>query len=244
VTPAPTLGDLVQRVRDRSPGPDPLARISVAVAVSGEITSLADLLLGHFVEGARQAGCSWAQIGAALGVSKQGAQQRFVGGPAGERSGASQAPSGATGRVRATLVRAQGEARARGHNYVGTEHVLLALLVDPQCLAVRVLDVLAVSTDELRQAVAAAAGPPSPGAPPPGAQLPLTPRTQRVLDRARGESVQLGHNYIGTEHLLLALAAEENGIGGRVLREHGVDAGRARAEVVRALSGWSQAAPR
>ncbi len=73
---------------------------------------------------------------------------------------------------------------------------------------------------------------------PVAAELPFTPRARRVLDLAQGESIRLGHNYIGTEHYLLALVAEGEGIGGRVLREHGVDHERARTEVVRALSAY------
>ena len=71
------------------------------------------------------------------------------------------------------------------------------------------------------------------------ADLPLTPRARRVLDLTRGESLRLGHNYVGTEHLLLALAAEQDGSGGRVLREHGVDVDRARAEVIRTLTAYA-----
>ena len=107
----------------------------------------------------------------------------------------------------------------------------------------RVLAELGVPADELRQAVIEAAVPRSPyGAV--AADLPLTPRARRVLDLTRGESLRLGHNYVGTEHLLLALAAEQDGIGGRVLREHGVDVDRARAEVIRALTAYVAGTPR
>ena len=76
------------------------------------------------------------------------------------------------------------------------------------------------------------------------ADLPLTPRARRVLDLTRGESRRLGHNYVGTEHLLLAVAAEQDGIGGRVLREHGVDVETARTEVIRALTAYVASTPR
>ena len=130
-----------------------------------------------------------------------------------------------------------------GHNYVGTEHVLLGVLADPAALSVRVLAELGVPADDLRQAVIEAAVPRSPyGAV--AADLPLTPRARRVLDLTRRESRRLGHNYVGTEHLLLAVAAEQDGIGGRVLRERGVDVDRARAEVIRALTAYVASTPR
>jgi hypothetical protein len=246
VVPTPSLAELIETVHDRSAGNDALARVASAAEVSGEITSKADALLGYFVESARQAGCSWAEIGTALGVTKQGAQQRFVG--RGEstrpddhgeskRSAEEQLLAGYTSRARTSLARAREEAREMGHNYVGTEHMLLGVLADPAALSVSVLAELGVPADELRQAVIEAAMPRSPyGAV--AADLPLTPRARRVLDLTRSESLRLGHNYVGTEHLLLAIAAEQDGSGGRVLREHGVGVDRARAEVIRALSSY------
>jgi hypothetical protein len=237
MAPAPSLTELIQTVNDRSADQDALTRVAAAAEVSGEITSKADLLLGHFVDAARHAGRSWAEIGAALGVTKQGAQQRFV-----DRDAATPAVDEHllvryTSRARASVARAREEALEMGHNYVGTEHLLLGVLVDPAAISVRVLAELGIPVDRLHQAVVEAAAP----RPPNGAvasDLPFTPRARRVLDLTRGESLRLGHNYIGTEHLLLALVAEQDGIGGRVLREHGVDADRARAEVVRALTGY------
>ena len=237
MAPAPSLTELIQTVNDRSAHGDALTRVAAAAEVSGEITSKADLLLGHFVEAARHAGRSWAEIGAALGVTKQGAQQRFV-----DRDGATPADDehlfvGYTGRARASVARAREEALEMGHNYVGTEHLLLGVLVDPAAISVRVLTELGIRVDRLRQAVIEAAVPRPPNDAV-ASDLPFTPRARRVLDLTRGESLRLGHNYIGTEHLLLALVAEQDGIGGRVLQEHGVDADRARAEVIRALTGY------
>jgi hypothetical protein len=243
VVPAPSLTELIETVNDRSADQDALTRVAAAAEVSGQITSMADLLLGHFVEAARHAGRSWAEIGAALGVTKQGAQQRFV-----DRDAATPAADDHplvryTSRARASVGRAREEALEMGHNYVGTEHLLLGVLGDPAAISVRVVAELGVPIDELRQAVMEAAVPRSPyGAV--AADLPFTPRARRVLDLTRGESLRLGHNYIGTEHLLLALAAEQDGIGGRVLREHGVDVDRARAEVIRTLTAYVASTPR
>jgi len=243
MAPAPSLTELIQTVNDRSADQDPLTRVAAAAEVSGEITSKADLLLGHFVEAARHEGRSWAEIGAALGVTKQGAQQRFVDRDAGAPEADDHLLVRYTSRARASVGRAREEALEMGHNYVGTEHLLLGVLADPGALSVRVLTELGVPADELRQAVVEAAVPRSPhGAV--AADLPFTPRARRVLDLTRGESLRLGHNYVGTEHLLMALAAEQDGIGGRVLREHGVDVDRARAEVIRALTAYVAGTPR
>jgi len=109
--------------------------------------------------------------------------------------------------------------------------------VDPDALSVKVVDALGVPPESLRDAVIGASGSRSPYNAL-AADPPFTPRARRVLDLARGESLRLGHNYVGTEHLLLALVAEEDGIGGRVLREQGVGTERARAEVVRVLAAY------
>ena len=237
MAPAPSLNELIQTVHDRSTDRDALARVAAAAEVTGEITNKADLLLGHFVAAARQAGCSWAEIGTALGVTKQGAQQRFVdrddAGPGDEEDLLVRY----TARARVSVARAREEASELGHNYVGTEHLLLGILVDPDALSVKVVEALGVPPDELRAAVVEAAGPRTPYDPPAG-EPPFTPRARRVLDLTRGESLRLGHNYVGTEHLLIALVVEGDGIGSRVLRERGIDAERVRAEVVRVLSAY------
>jgi len=244
MAPAPSLAELVQTVHDRAADRDALARVAVAAEVTGEIANKADLLLGHFVSAARVAGCSWSEIGTALGVTKQGAQQRFVDRDDGEPSADDEhLLLRYTARARAAVARAREEAVEMGHGYVGTEHLLLGILTDAGALSVKVLDGLGVPTDELCAAVVDAAGPRSPYRPPTG-EPPFTPRARRVLDLTRGESLRLGHNYIGTEHLLLALVTEEEGIAGRVLREQGVDTDRARAEVVRALSAYVTATRR
>jgi hypothetical protein len=243
MAPTPSLTELIQTVNDRSADEDALKLVAAAAEVSGEITSKADLLLGHFVEAARHAGRSWAEIGAALGVTKQGAQQRFVDRDATTPSAEDQLLVGYTVRARASVARAREEAVEMGHNYVGTEHLLLGVLADPAALSVRVLTELGIPADELRRTVMEAAGPRSPREPS-GGDAPFTPRSRRVLDLTRRESLRLGHNYVGTEHLLIALAAEKDGAGGRVLREHGVDVDRARNEVVRVITAYVASKPR
>ena len=242
MAPAPALNELIQAVRDRSPD-DALARLTAAAELSGELASKADLVLGHFVEAARRRGCSWTEIGTALGVTKQGAQQRFVDRVTATRSGDEQLLARHTARARAAVARARDEALGMGHNYVGTEHVLLGVLADRDALSARVVEELGFSVDELRDAVSQAAGPPSPSGGADG-EPPFTPRARRVLDLVQGESLRLGHNYVGTEHYLIALAAETDGLAARVLDEQGVTVERVRDAVVRALSGYAAEKPR
>ena len=242
MAPAPSLAELIQTVQDRSADQDALTCVAAAAEVTDDITNKADLLLGHFVAAARQAGCSWAEIGTALGVTKQGAQQRFVDRDETVPRDDEHLLLRYTARARAGVARAREEALEMGHNYVGTEHLLLGILADTEALSVKLLDALGVAPDDLRAAVVEASGPRSQDHPA-GAGPPFTPRARRVLDLTRGESLRLGHNYVGTEHLLLALVAEEDGIAGRVLRAQGVDKDRGRAEVVRGLSA-SVAEPR
>jgi ATP-dependent Clp protease ATP-binding subunit ClpC len=142
-----------------------------------------------------------------------------------------------TARARDAIARACDEARELGHNYVGTEHLLLGVLADPAALSARVVDELGVPVDQLRSAVKDAAGPASPPATA-DAEVPFTPRARRVLDLVQGESRGLGHNYVGTEHYLLALAAEGDGVAARVLREQGLTVDQVRAGVVRLLTAY------
>src|SRR5256884_2212943 len=211
MAPAPSLTELIQTVSDRSADQDAPTLVAAAAEVSGEITSKADLLLGHFVDAARHAGRSWAEIGAALGVTKQGAQQRFVDRDAATTPTDDQLLLRYTGRARASVARAREEALEMGHNYVGTEHLLLGVLADPAAISVRVLAEMGIPADQLRQAVIEAAVPRvSNGAV--AADLPFTPRARRALGPTRGESLRLRANQIRAEHLLPALSAAHDGI--------------------------------
>jgi ATP-dependent Clp protease ATP-binding subunit ClpC len=144
-----------------------------------------------------------------------------------------------TERVRKVLADARLEALELRHEYVGTEHLLLALLREQEGVASVALDALDVRRDHVidevrtivRRGHAAAAGP----------DLPYTSRAKKVLELAMSEARVLGHTYVGSEHLLVGLVAEDKGIGAQVLRSHGVTLERARAEVVRLLSTDTQA---
>jgi ATP-dependent Clp protease ATP-binding subunit ClpC len=139
-----------------------------------------------------------------------------------------------TERARKVVVLAQEEARHFNHNYIGTEHLLLGLLREDEGVAARALSSLNVTLDEVREQVESIVGYGEEGT---GAQAPFTPRSKKVLELARRDALQLGHNYIGTEHILLGLVRESEGVAARVLSNLDVDPDKVRREVVRMLGG-------
>jgi ATP-dependent Clp protease ATP-binding subunit ClpC len=139
-----------------------------------------------------------------------------------------------TRRARQVVVLAQDEARTLNHNYIGTEHLLLGLLREEEGVAARVLSALDIGIDEVRAQVARIVGH---GDEMSAGQIPFTPRAKRVLELALREAVAMGHNYIGTEHILLGLARENDGVAARILLDFGTDAEEIRNEVIRVLSG-------
>src|ERR671911_478154 len=139
-----------------------------------------------------------------------------------------------TERARKVVVLAQDEARHFNHNYIGTEHLLLGLLREDEGVAAQALYSLNVALDEVREQVESIVGYGEEGT---GAQAPFTPRSKKVLELALREALQLGHNYIGTEHILLGLVRESEGVAARVLSNLDVDPDKVRREVVRRLGG-------
>jgi ATP-dependent Clp protease ATP-binding subunit ClpA len=139
-----------------------------------------------------------------------------------------------TDRARRTVTLAQDEARGLGHNYLGTEHLLLGLLAEGQGLAWRVLDHLGVSAAAARGQVEAIIGR---GQDTPAGPIPFTPRSKKVLELARKEAKRLCHNYVGTEHLLLGLVREGEGVAAQVLAGLGADRARVVEEITRMLAG-------
>ncbi|CAN5905548.1 ATP-dependent Clp protease ATP-binding subunit [soil metagenome] len=139
-----------------------------------------------------------------------------------------------TERARKVVVLAQEEARHFNHNYIGTEHLLLGLLREDEGVAARALASLNVTLDEVREQVESIVGYGEEGS---GGQAPFTPRSKKVLELALREALQLGHNYIGTEHILLGLVRESEGVAARVLSNLDVDPDKVRREVVRMLGG-------
>src|SRR5512139_3561496 len=139
-----------------------------------------------------------------------------------------------TERARQVVVLAQEEARSLKHNYIGTEHLLLGLLREEEGVAARILEGLDVSVEEVKAAVVPIVGS---GEEEPQGQIPFTPRAKKVLEPAFPEALSLGHNYIGTEHILLGLVREDEGVAARILLDFDADAEKIRNEIIRMLSG-------
>ena len=138
-----------------------------------------------------------------------------------------------TDRARRVVILAQGEARLLNHNYIGTEHILLGLIHEHEGVAAKALESLDISLESVRGQVEEIIGQ---GAKPPGGHIPFTPRAKRVLELSLREALQLGHNYIGTEHILLGLIREGEGVAAQVLVKLGADLARVREQVVHLLA--------
>jgi ATP-dependent Clp protease ATP-binding subunit ClpC len=146
-----------------------------------------------------------------------------------------------TDRARRVVVLAQEEARMLEHNYIGTEHLLLGLIHEGEGVAAQALRALDVDLDTLRREVESLVGR---GQQPTKGHIPFTPAAKKVLELALRESVQLGHEYIGTEHLLLGLLREGEGPGAQVLQQRGIELNTVRQEVIRLLHGYQAGAGR
>ncbi|CAL9532320.1 hypothetical protein SUDANB176_04078 [Streptomyces sp. enrichment culture] len=196
---------------------EPLEQLQDAVLAGEHLGDVADHLIGHFVDQARRSGASWTDIGKSMGVTRQAAQKRFV-----PKEGTDLDPgqgfSRYTPRARNTVMAAHNEARAARNAEGLPEHLVLGLLAEPQGLAVRAITEQGVTVEAVREAARAALPPAAEEAP---ELVPYGPAAKKVLELTFREALRLGHNYIGTEHLLLALLEHENGEG--VLSGLGLD---------------------
>jgi hypothetical protein len=237
MTDLPDLDHLIAAVIAEALSDQPLDRLAAAARARDELDDLTEALLDHFVEEARQAGCSWSEIGSALGVSKQAAQQRHTTTESVSRRLLSWIPQQLRGgqgpffrrfteRARQVVVHAQEAARRLGHNYIGTEHVLLGILAEPESIGAKALEVMGVTGDSVEAAVLEMIGR---GNETVAGHIPFTPRAKKVLELSLREAIALGHNYIGTEHMLLGLTREEKGVAAKILAAKGVDYDRARS---------------
>jgi ATP-dependent Clp protease ATP-binding subunit ClpC len=141
-----------------------------------------------------------------------------------------------TDRARRVVVLAQEEARLLNHNYIGTEHILLGLIHEGEGVAAKALESLGISLEGVRSQVEEIIGQ---GGSSPSGHIPFTPRAKKVLELSLREALQLGHNYIGTEHILLGLIREGEGVAAQVLVKLGADLSRVRQQVIQLLSGYS-----
>jgi hypothetical protein len=240
----PDLPTLIRQV-ERSCRGTSLERLATAVALSDHLSSLADDVVGHFVAAARDSGASWAQIGVMLGVTKQAAQQRFV--PArimGDRQrGDTVLPRSLRRRDRRArterleglfdrfdprteraVVLAQSEARALGHAYLGTEHLLLGVAAEAaERRGADRTDAAGLGPEPIRARIRAIVGQGSSDEP--EGRIPFTPRAKKVLDIAWRECVRQNAVAVRPDHLFAAFLREREGIAAGVLREMGVDRG-------------------
>jgi ATP-dependent Clp protease ATP-binding subunit ClpC len=145
-----------------------------------------------------------------------------------------------TDRARRVVVLAQEEARMLNHNYIGTEHILLGLIHEGEGVAAKALESLGISLDAVREQVQEIIGQ---GQQAPSGHIPFTPRAKKVLELSLREALQLGHNYIGTEHILLGLIREGEGVAAQVVVKLGADLNRVRQQVIQLLSGYQGKEP-
>ncbi len=227
MTPAPSLHDLIETVRRDAESDDVLDQLATARAIVTDLSETGDAVLGHFVDRARGSGRSWTEISNVLGVTKQAVHKRFT----------KLSMERFTIRARRTFDAAPQQARALGHSYVGTEHLLLALHTEPEGVAAQVLIGAGVGSDAVEAAVLRLVARQDGSV---EGELPLTPRAKGALAGALAVALDLGHNYIGTEHLLLGLYREPQGLAAQVLVQLGLDEDTARAMVVEELSGYVQ----
>ncbi|MDZ4234679.1 MAG: Clp protease N-terminal domain-containing protein, partial [Dietzia sp.] len=145
-----------------------------------------------------------------------------------------------TDRARRVVVLAQEEAKMLNHNYIGTEHILLGLIHEGEGVAAKALESLGISLDAVREQVQDIIGQ---GQQQPTGHIPFTPRAKKVLELSLREALQLGHNYIGTEHILLGLIREGEGVAAQVLVKLGADLNKVRQQVIQLLSGYQGKEP-
>ncbi len=207
---------------------DVLDQLADAVLAAEHLSDVADHLIGHFVDQARRSGASWTDIGKSMGVTKQAAQKRFVPRADATAPDFDQGFGRFTPRARGAVVAAQNAAHAAANSEITPDHLLLGVLSDPAALATVLLRRQSADTEALRAAVTL---PPGAGEPP--ELIPFSGPARKVLELTFREALRLGHNYIGTEHLLLALLESEDDAG--PLHRSGVDKDRLDADLIAAL---------
>ena len=229
MSPTPNLQDLVKAVRDEVADGDPLGQLARAAELSAELNTLGDRLLDHFVFQCRQAGMSWADLSAALGVSKQAAHKRFTGTTPNFQRFTVKARDAVQGSV--------DRARSLGHDTVGTEHLLVAMFTSTDSLAVIALGRLGVRQEDVLERLLEIE--PSRPEQPTGA-IPFDAQAKEALRGAVDEAINLGHNYVGTEHLLLALHGRPDYTSAHILGALGQNSESVRSALLEELQRFMQ----
>ncbi|MEU0844824.1 Clp protease N-terminal domain-containing protein [Streptomyces sp. NPDC005962] len=223
------LDDLIEAIKKTHA--DALEQLTDAVIAADHLGDVADHLIGHFVDQARRSGASWTDIGKSMGVTRQAAQKRFVPkGSAAQDLDPSQGFGRYTPRARNVVVSSQNEARAANNDEIRTEHLVLGLLAEPEGLAAKAILAQDILLDAVRQAATEALPPAADSMP---ALVPFDAGAKKVLELTFREALRLGHNYIGTEHILLALLEHEDGSG--LLTGLGIDKPASEASLARML---------
>jgi hypothetical protein len=233
------LDDLIEAIKKAHS--DALEQLTDAVIAADHLGDVADHLIGHFVDQARRSGASWTDIGKSMGVTKQAAQKRFVAKDPGEASGLdpNQGFGRFTDRARNVVVAAQNEARAAGNDTIRPEHLVLALLSEPDALAAKAIVAQGVTLESVRERATATLPPAVDELP---SLVPFDPQARKALELTFREALRMGHNYIGTEHILLALLELEAGDG--VLSALGVDKAAAEENITAAVAAVVAASSR
>jgi hypothetical protein len=200
------LDDLIATID--SSHDNPLDRVSGAIELAEQLGETADSLIGHFVDQARRAGASWADIGRSMGTTKQAAQKRFVAKVEGAALDPNEGFARFTPRARNIIMATMAEAKAAGNAEIRPEHLVLGLLKEPDGLAAQAIVAQNVTLAAVREAVVL---PDRVDTVP--ELVPYDGNARKVLELTYREALRLGHNYIGTEHILLALLELEDGDG-------------------------------
>jgi len=230
------LDDLIEAITTAHS--DALDQLSDAVLAADHLGEVADHLIGHFVDRARRSGASWSDIGRSMGVSKQAAQKRFVAKGEAADLDPSQGFSRFTERARNVVIAAQNEARSAANATITPAHLVLGLLSEPDGLGAKAITGQGVDLEQVRRIAVATLPSPAEEIP---ALIPFDAQAQKALELTFRVALRLGHNYIGTEHILLALLDAEDGTG--VLAGLGVDRNRAESDVTAAVAAAAAAQP-
>ncbi|MDQ4021417.1 MAG: ATP-dependent Clp protease ATP-binding subunit [Actinomycetota bacterium] len=223
------LDDLIEAIT--SVHSDALDQLADAVLAADHLGEVADHLIGHFVDQARRSGASWTDIGKSMGVSKQAAQKRFVPKSSIMDLDPEQGFRRFTERARNVVMAAQNEARAAGNAEIAPEHLALGLLSEPDALAAKAITAQGVALETLRRTVSTKL--PSASGQVPDL-IPFDSQARKALELTFREALRLGHNYVGTEHILLALIELEEGAG--VLTGLGLDKNAAEENISAAVT--------
>ncbi|SEN96487.1 Clp protease N-terminal domain-containing protein [Actinacidiphila rubida] len=227
------LDDLIDFVKQQQPEGDPLQDLERAVTVAGHLGDVADHLIGHFVDQARRAGASWTDIGQHMGVSKQAAQKRFVPKiPEDVDLFDAASFNRFTPRARTAVVDAQEAARTARHAAIEPEHLLLGLVGQPETVATKVFEALDADAEVIRAEV----GTPGTESEPVVGNIPFSPAAKKTLQLVLREALRLGHNYIGTEHILLGVLSDDQEPSAQALAGLGVTHDEVERQVVAMLA--------